>query len=71
MKVYIVWDIYDEYPESGGGEYVREIFADKNLADKYCEKLNKEEREYFDNGELMRYFEVEEYEVCTEEQKEN
>lgn len=40
MKVWIVWEVVDDYPENGGGEYVNEIFADELDAIDYCQKKN-------------------------------
>ena len=41
MKVYTVWEIIDDYPEAGGGEYLDCIFQNEEDAIAYCEKKNK------------------------------
>jgi hypothetical protein len=57
MTVYTVWEIVDDYPEEGGGEYLVEIFQKKEAAEKYCKELNN--TKYPDN---IRY-EIKEMEV--------
>lgn len=42
MKAYLVWEVVDDYPEAGGGDYLEEIFLDEDKAKNYCEQLNKE-----------------------------
>ena len=39
--VYLIWEDVAEWPEDGGGTYLEAIFANKEDADKECEKLNK------------------------------
>jgi len=39
--VYLIWEDVDDWPEDGGGTYLEAIFANKEDADKECEKLNK------------------------------
>ena len=40
MTVYLVWQSVDDYPEEGGGEFLEEIFQEKEAAEKYCKELN-------------------------------
>lgn len=45
MKVYLVWEIINDYPEAGGGEYLNEIFLDENKAKDFCKRLTEENEE--------------------------
>jgi hypothetical protein len=56
MTVYTVWEIVDEYPEDGGGEYLVEIFQKKEAAEKLCKELN-------DEGYRRTKYEITEMEV--------
>lgn len=52
--VYLLWaDVYD-WTENGGGLYLVSIYANKEDADKECEKLNRksppDERYFVDKG---------------------
>jgi hypothetical protein len=40
MKIWIVWECVNDYPENGGGEYVSEIFANELDAIDYCTQKN-------------------------------
>ena len=42
MKVWIVWEIVDAYPEEGGGEYINAIFKNENAAINFCERKKRE-----------------------------
>ncbi len=39
--VYLIWEDVNDWPEDGGGTYLEAIFANKEDADKECERLNK------------------------------
>ena len=39
--VYLIWENVSDWPEDGGGTYLEAIFANKEDADKECERLNK------------------------------
>lgn len=39
--VYLIWEDVNDWPEDGGGTYLKAIFANKEDADKECERLNK------------------------------
>ena len=39
--VYLIWEDVSDWPEDGGGTYLEAIFANKENADKECERLNK------------------------------
>ena len=56
--VYLIWEDVDDWPEDGGGTYLEAIFANKEDADKECEKLNKnrptKETSYFVSKEVVR-----------------
>ena len=41
FDVYLIWEDVDDWSENGGGTYLEAIFANKEDADKECEKLNK------------------------------
>lgn len=41
MKVWIVWENINDYPESGGGIYLDDIFLKEEDANAYCEERNK------------------------------
>ena len=43
MKVWIVWQDVNDWPESGGGAYVEDIFKTEEEANAFCEKKNHEE----------------------------
>lgn len=60
MIVYTVWERVDDWPEDGGGDYLKRIFQDKDDAEMYCEKLNKEAKE--DESEEISFY-VEEWPV--------
>ena len=42
MEIYVVIEVFDEYPESGGGEYYDAIFLNRSNAEKYVERKMKE-----------------------------
>lgn len=42
MIVYTVWERVNDWPESGGGDYLLRIFKNKEDAEKYCEQENKD-----------------------------
>ena len=56
--VYLIWEDVDDWPEDGGGTYLEAIFANKEDADKECERLNKyrptKETSYFVSKEVVR-----------------
>ena len=39
--VYLIWEDVDDWAENGGGTYLVSIYANKEDADKECERLNK------------------------------
>lgn len=41
MKIWVVWEIINDYPENGGGEFIDEMFTTEKGAIKYCKKKNK------------------------------
>ena len=41
FDVYLIWEDVDDWSENGGGTYLEAIFANKEDADRECEKLNK------------------------------
>ena len=43
MQVWLVWAIFDEWAEDGGGEYLDEIFLDEDKAKAYCKEMNEDE----------------------------
>lgn len=43
MKVWLVWEIVDDWAEDGGGEYLDEIFLDEEKAKAYCKEMNEDE----------------------------
>lgn len=43
MKVWLIWETVEDYPENGGGEYLHEIFSDEEKAKAYCKKMNEDE----------------------------
>lgn len=45
MIVYTVWERVDDWPEDGGGDYLKCIFKNKEDAEKYCEQQNREAEE--------------------------
>ena len=47
MKLYVVIEDIDAYPEEGGGVYPDAIFLNRANADKYAERKIKER--YFEN----------------------
>lgn len=42
--IYLIWEDIDEYPEDGGSTYLDSIYANKEDADKECERLNQNRR---------------------------
>lgn len=42
--VYLIWEEIDDWAENGGGTYLDSIYANKEDADKECEKLNRNRR---------------------------
>ena len=42
--VYLIWEDVDDWTENGGGTYLDSIYANKEDADKECEKLNRNRR---------------------------
>ena len=42
MKIYVVFEVIDDYPESGGGEYADAIFFNLENAKKYAERKQQE-----------------------------
>lgn len=46
MTVWTVWERVDDWPEEGGGDYLRRIFQNKEDAERYCEQQNREAKEY-------------------------
>lgn len=42
MKIYVVIEDIDDYPECGGGSYPDAVFLNCANAEKYAEKKNKE-----------------------------
>lgn len=47
MKIYVVIEDIDAYPEEGGGAYPDAIFLNRANADKYAERKIRER--YFEN----------------------
>lgn len=45
MTVWTLWKRINDWPESGGGDYLKRIFQNKEDAEKYCEQKNKEAKE--------------------------
>lgn len=45
MTVWTVWERVDDWPESGGGDYLKRIFQNKEDAEKYCKQMNGEAEE--------------------------
>ena len=43
MKVWLVWEVIDDWVDSGGGEYLNEIFLDEEKAKAYCKEMNEDE----------------------------
>lgn len=41
FDVYLIWEDVEDWPEDGGGTYLDSIYANKEDADKECERLNK------------------------------
>ncbi len=41
FDVYLIWEDVNDWPEDGGGTYLDSIYANKEDADKECERLNK------------------------------
>ena len=39
--VYLIWEDVDDWAENGGGTYLVGIYANKEDADKECERRNK------------------------------
>lgn len=63
MKVYIVWEIVDDYPEDGGGEYLEDIFLNYDKAKVFLEEKQKEAKEEETDNYIsyeIRPFEIEE-----------
>lgn len=42
MKIYVVFEVIDDYPENGGGEYADAIFFNPVNAKKYAERKQHE-----------------------------
>lgn len=42
MKIYVVIEDIDDYPECGGGEYPDAVFLNYANAEKYAQRKNKE-----------------------------
>ena len=42
MKIYVVIEDIDDYPECGGGEYPDAVFLNYANAEKYAKRQNKE-----------------------------
>lgn len=47
MKIYVVIEDIDAYPEEGGGTYPDAVFLNYTNAEKYAERKNKEK--FFEN----------------------
>ena len=63
MKVYIVWQVVDDYPENGGGEYLEDIFLNYEKANKFLKERQKEVEEEGEEDIIsyeIRPFEIEE-----------
>ena len=45
MKIYVVIEDIDDYPECGGGSYPDAVFLNPANAEKYAEQKNKERRD--------------------------
>ena len=41
MKIWLVWEDVNDYPESGGGIYLDDIFLEEEDAKAYCEERNE------------------------------
>lgn len=39
--VYLIWVDINDWPENGGGTYLDSIYANKEDADRECERLNR------------------------------
>jgi HSP20 family molecular chaperone IbpA len=63
MKAYLVWEIVDDYPEDGGGEYLENIFLNYDKAKVFLKGKQKEAREEETDNYIsyeIREFEIEE-----------
>lgn len=56
MIVYTVWERVNDWPESGGGDYLQRIFRSKEEAEKYCEQMNKQAEEDYREDNIIHYY---------------
>lgn len=42
MKVWLIWEVIDDWRENGGGEYLDNIFSDEEKAKAYCKEKNED-----------------------------
>ncbi len=55
MIVWVVFECIYDWPEAGGGSFMKKIFQNKDDAEKYCEKMNREAKE--DEEDISYYVE--------------
>jgi len=66
MKIYVVIEDIDDYPEDGGGEYPDAIFLNYNNAEKYAKRKKKEANAWKKTNVFYR---IETWETADEKEK--
>ena len=66
MKGWLVWEVVNDYPESGGGEYLSKVFQNEVDAKAYCDKMNKEQQSeavWYGAEESNTFYSIDSWEV--------
>lgn len=66
MKIYVVIEDIDDYPECGGGEYPDAIFLNYNNAEKYAKRKKKEAKAWKKTNVFYR---IKTWETADEKEK--
>lgn len=68
MKIYVVIEDIDDYPECGGGEYPDAVFLNYANADKYATRKKSEANAW---NRTNVFYRVEAWETMDEKENEN
>jgi len=67
MRIYVVIEDIDDYPECGGGEYPDAVFLNYNNADKYATRKKIEANAW---GKTNVFYRIEPWETADERENE-
>ena len=68
MKIYVVIENIDDYPECGGGEYPNAVFLNYANAEKYATKKKTETKNWDKYGKERTTWRVEVWETADEKE---